>query len=122
MTYRVAVSSTDGKVVNRHFGHTEKFLIFEITGEDKYCFVESRSIQPCCNNGEHEMQAFYNAIEALEDVQAVIVSKIGEGAAAFLESKGLTIYEAPYPIEPIIQKILDEKLYEVDKWRFHISN
>ena len=30
MSFKIAVSSSDGKVVNRHFGRTEKFLIFEI--------------------------------------------------------------------------------------------
>ena len=35
-----------------------------------------------------------------------------------IESRGLTVYEAPFPIEPLIEKIKSEKLWEVDKWRY----
>ena len=30
MTIRVAVGSSDGKYINQHFGHSQKFLIFDI--------------------------------------------------------------------------------------------
>ncbi len=33
MTIRVAVGSSDGKYVNQHFGHAQKFLIFDIERE-----------------------------------------------------------------------------------------
>ena len=122
MVYKVAVSSTDGKVVNQHFGHTERFCIFEIADDGKYEFLELRSVQACCHQGEHETDAFSAVLNKLRDVQAVIVSKIGRGAADFLESNGITVYEAPYPIEPLLEKITQEKLYEVDKWQLHINN
>ena len=121
MSYKVAVASSDGKVVNLHFGRAEQFHIFEIT-ENKFQYLESRAVTACCHGGEHETDAFRAVLKALHDVQAVIVSKIGEGASGFLEANGLTVYEAPYPIKPLLEKIVQERLYEVDKWQFHMKN
>ena len=121
MEYRVAVSSTDGKVVNQHFGRTEKFHILEVS-EDGFHYLESRSVEACCHSGDHEIDSFYGVLKVLNDVGAIIVSKIGKGASAFLEEKGLVIYEAPYPIEPLMEKIVRERIYEVDKWRSHTMN
>ena len=39
-----------------------------------------------------------------------------------LESRGLTVYEAPFPIEPLIEKIISDKLWEVDEWRYPTKN
>lgn len=33
MAYRIAVASTDGIVVNQHFGHAERFHIIELNAE-----------------------------------------------------------------------------------------
>ena len=122
MIYRVAVASTDGKVVNQHFGRADRFHIFEISDDNTFRHVESRAVKACCHNGEHEQDAFRAVLEILYDVQAVIVSKIGAGASGFLEANGLTVYEAPYPIEPLMEKIVRERLYEVDRWQFHTTN
>ena len=41
MAYRIAVASTDGIVVNQHFGHAERFHIIELNAETgKYSFIE----------------------------------------------------------------------------------
>lgn len=48
MSYRVAAASTDGKVVNQHFGRAELFHIFEISEDEGYRFLESRKVDACC--------------------------------------------------------------------------
>ena len=121
MSYRAALASTDGKVVNQHFGHTERFHIVEL--DDKgYQYIGTRETGACCNNKNHEISSFERTAEILADVQAIIVSRIGTGAADFLESRGFVVYEAPFFIEDILQKIVDDRLYEVDEWRSHTKN
>jgi predicted Fe-Mo cluster-binding NifX family protein len=116
MAYKIALASTDGKVVNQHFGHVNCFLIAEIT-ENEYNCVELRAVPPCCNGGgKHETATFDAVLELLHDVQAIIVSRIGPFASNYLERAGKIVYEAPYPIEPLLQKMIKDKLYEVDKW------
>jgi predicted Fe-Mo cluster-binding NifX family protein len=49
-------------------------------------------------------------------VSAIIVSKIGEGAASYMEGKGKAVYEAPFEIEPLISNIISNRLFEADNW------
>lgn len=119
MIYRVALSSTDGIVVNSHFGHTKQFLIAAINTEtSSYRFEEPRNVTPCCSNREHTDSSIDAILDVLSDVQAVMVCKIGTEAAHYLEHKGMTVYEAPYPINELLEKIIDEKIWEEDKWQY----
>jgi predicted Fe-Mo cluster-binding NifX family protein len=122
MSYRIAIASKDGKTVNKHFGMADSFLIFEIdenSGQTKY--IENRATPAACAGdcckASHEEKQFASVIEQLNDVSAIFVSKIGEGAANFVESKGKAVYEAPYPIENLIEKIVKDKIYEADQWQ-----
>ncbi len=123
MAYRIAIASTDGIVVNQHFGHAERFHIIEIddsTGSYKY--TGTREVERVCQGHYHDDSSFDKVIDVLHDIHAVLVAKIGSGASQQLESRGLTVYEAPFPIEQIIEKIIADRLWEVDKWRFPTKN
>lgn len=107
MALRAAIASTDGKVINQHFGKADSFLIFELAGEE-FQYIEKRSTDPCCHLGEHEDNAFRDTAEALSDCSVIIVSRIGQGAADFMESRGFVIYEAPFPINAVLKKLVKE--------------
>lgn len=123
MSYRVAAASTDGVVINQHFGHADRFHIVEIAPETgTYQFMETREVIPCCQCGDHELSAFDAVLEQLHDVQAILVSKIGDGAADYLEQHGALAYQAPYVLTSVLGKIITEKLWEVDQWQSHTKN
>ncbi|MCH5184610.1 MAG: dinitrogenase iron-molybdenum cofactor biosynthesis protein [Oscillospiraceae bacterium] len=107
MAIRAAAASTDGKVINLHFGKADRFLIFELA-DDGFHYIETREITPCCNRGEHEDSAFENAANALYDCKIILVSKIGIPAACFLENRGFEIYESPFPIHSVLEKLKTE--------------
>lgn len=113
MEIKVAIASTDGKVINEHFGRATQFHIFELNNTD-FKFLESRNVQRCCNGGEHEISAFENIANILNDCKAIFVAKIGIGASNYMESKGFTIFEAPFLIEDVLNKVLKENLMECD--------
>ena len=120
MDYRVAVASSDGIVVNQHFGHADRFHIVELHPEDgTHQYVESRDVQHVCRGRDHNEADFDRVLDALSDVQAILVAKIGQGASDYLESKGMLVYEAPFLIDPVIDKILNDRLWEVDAWQSH---
>lgn len=121
MAYRIAVASTDGIVVNQHFGHAERFHIIEID-DNTYRFIGTREVERVCQGHFHNDSSFDKVIDVLSDVHAVVVAKIGSGASQQLESRGLTVYEAPFPIEPLVEKIIADKLWEVDEWRYPTKN
>lgn len=111
MPHRIALASSDGKVINQHFGHADRFHIVDLN-EDNYAFVETRHHLPACNNQEHHNNSFDSILELLADCEGVFVSRIGLGAASYLNAKGLRVFEAPYPIESVLNQLLAEKLLD----------
>ncbi|MBP5136359.1 MAG: hypothetical protein ILP23_03400 [Paludibacteraceae bacterium] len=119
MKYRIAIASKDGKAVNVHFGLAGRFLLFDIDENQAEYLGERKTTAAClgsCCSGGDERAAFEKVAQDLEDVSAIIVSKIGEGAANFMESHGKAVYEAPFEIEPLINNIISNKLYQTDHW------
>lgn len=108
---RVAFASSDGKVVNRHFGHADLFYIYELHDNLAY-FVEKRSVNSCCNGGGHTIDSFNAVASTIADCRAVVVAKIGQGASSFLENKGFEVFEAPYLISRVLDKIIKDRLLE----------
>lgn len=108
---RIALASSDGKVINQHFGHATTFHVFDIV-DNTARFVESRDVNQCCNGGSHKISAFEKVANTLSDCKAIIVAKIGDGASAFLEGKGFEVFEAPYLISAVLEKLISEKLLE----------
>ncbi len=105
MPVKAAVASTDGKVVNSHFGKAGQFLIFELR-PDGYKYIETRKLPSCCHQGEHEDNVFENVANALSDCKIIIVSKIGIPAADFLESRNFEVYESPFPIDSVLEELV----------------
>ncbi len=113
MSIKAAVGSTDGKVVNCHFGKADRFLIFDLT-RDGFKYIETRKLPPCCSLGEHEDNAFENAAGLLSDCKIIIISKIGVPAAEFLTGCGFEVYEAPFSIHSVLEKLAKE----IEVWQY----
>lgn len=106
MSYKVAVASSDGKVVNQHFGRAEQFLIIEVDEEGLFKLVEVRKLNRVCNNGEHDEEDMQKRVSELTDCKYVLVSRIGQGAENILEAKGISAYEIPDFIEDALTKLI----------------
>lgn len=111
MQHRIAVASTDGKVINQHFGHADRYHILDIS-EAGHTFVETRESPPVCGPQGHSNQGFDGVIALLADCQGIFVSRIGPGASGYMKSKGVLVFEAPYPIENVISKIIKGNILE----------
>ena len=109
--YRVAVASSDGHVINEHFGHAKKFHIFDLK-DNVAVYVESRDVSPACNGGGHLDSSFKKISDTLKDCAAIVVAKIGEGASSFLEHDGFLVFEAPFLISSVLEKIIEDRLLE----------
>lgn len=107
MPFRVAVASSDGKFINRHFGRTEQFLIFDINeaGNYSYRFVERRQVNPSCAYQRHDDDLLVSAVNSLADCQAVLVSRVGPTALAMLAAQGVTALEAPAFVDEALAKL-----------------
>jgi nitrogen fixation protein NifX len=109
MAHRVAVASTDGKVVNQHFGHAEGFHVFDVV-DGGFSYVETREVRPVCGPDGHEDSGFDAVVETLKDCEAIFVARIGPGAARYMISKGVRVFEAPYAIEEVLENVVRNKL------------
>lgn len=107
MKCRIAAASSDGIVVNQHFGWATKFCIVEADDERNINITETREVEPLCEGGNHSDKILEENIEKLSDCQYVLVTKIGSGAEYALEKKGLQSFEIPGVIEESVNKLLD---------------
>lgn len=104
---KIAVASSDGIVINTHFGRADSFYIYESQGE-VIQFVEKRVGKPFCHFGEHEDNQLLDAVELLADCTKVYVLQIGRGAEEALLARGIQAVTA----RGIITKVLES--YEKD--------
>jgi len=109
---RIAVASSDGKVVNQHFGKAGRFLIYDVQG-DTITYRETRENAPACGGGGegegHDEDALARAIALISDCEAVICARIGMGAYDELLGHGILPFEARDLIEPAIRTYLNYK-------------
>jgi predicted Fe-Mo cluster-binding NifX family protein len=107
MSYNIAISSTDGKFVNQHFGHTEKFIIVEVKNRKNYRFLEERKVKAPCSFGEHDENTLENATKALVDCKYVLCSQIGGGASRILEENKIRVFTIATFIDEALERIID---------------
>lgn len=98
---KIAAASSDGKVINQHFGKAKSFIIIESDGET-IKVLETRKNDPACGTleyGGHEDNALKRSISLIKDCHAVLCSRIGEGASSELFRMGIEPVEATGFIE-----------------------
>ncbi len=106
MSYKIAVASTDGKVVNQHFGRADQFYIIEVDDEGEYEAIELRKLPPICQGGDHDEDAMIRNVKLLSDCEFVLVSRIGHSAENALERQGIVTYVIPDIIEDAVIKLI----------------
>lgn len=106
MSYRIAVASTDGIVVNQHFGRADTFYILEVTEDHQYSVVEIRHLSPVCRGGNHDARLMEDSVSRLEDCRYLLVSRIGPGAERAVASHGIETCVIPDLIEEAVKKVI----------------
>lgn len=92
-TYRFAVASKSGSLVDLHFGHTEEFYIYEYrNGEAVY--LETRNVIKYCSGSsecDEKAERMEGMIKAVSDCQGVLSMRIGEAPKKKLREKGIKV-------------------------------
>ena len=105
-TYQIAVASSDGIVVNQHFGHAVTFYIYHVK-ENVLCEGRMvRQMKAVCHTGDHDDNQLRENMKKLQDCKYLLVSRIGYGAAMQAEQLGIIPVELPGGIEESIQKVI----------------
>lgn len=102
----IAVASKDGKEINQHFGHAERFLIYEVEN-DNATLVDERLVERYCSfDHEHPLRGHVlrSIAAALTGCRAVVTAQMGEHPKNELEKLGVE----PFVIVGLIKPTLVE--------------
>lgn len=131
--YRIAVATSDGRMVDSHFGHVSNFLILKVDEDtDAFEEIEDRDVSAACSGGEcgatvrredilignggcggngcgggngAEASAMDAIAQALSDVQYVLCARIGPPAIKALAKREIRAYDIVLPIDEAVKKI-----------------
>lgn len=98
---KVAVASTDGLTINEHFGRAKEFWIYEVNEKGSYNFLERREV-PQIIDPVYKHAASIVA-KLLDDVEVVLVTRIGPQAELELLSVGAFALEVTGPIDKALE-------------------
>ncbi len=114
MSKKIAVATTDGKVVNEHFGRCRRFLVLEVDEEENILSSETRNVIPVCRCHEHDENELFETSQGLSDCEYVLCARIGQGAQNCLEAAGIKSFEIPGIITESVHRMLSfEKAEEL---------
>lgn len=97
----IAVASKDGKEINQHFGHAERFLIYDVENSDAK-LVEERTVERYCSyDPEHPLRGHLlrSIADALAGCRAVVTAQMGEHPKSELEKLGVEPFVTTGPIK-----------------------
>jgi len=100
----VAVASKSGTEVDQHFGHAERFLIYDCAG-GKPQLVKEIAVEKYCSydpNHAFRKPQFQAIVEALAGCRAVVTAMIGDYPRQELEKAGMVHVIGDGPIEQAI--------------------
>lgn len=97
----IAVASKDGREINQHFGHAERFLIYDVNGGDAVLVNEKKVERYCSFDPEHPLRGhlLQGIAEALGDCRAVVTVQMGEHPKLELEKLGVESFVTSGPIK-----------------------
>jgi predicted Fe-Mo cluster-binding NifX family protein len=108
MSWRIAVTSADGVLINQHFGHACWFFIVDIERDGSFTVTEKREVTPWCGSGGHEKDSApgdSGIADAIRDCLGVLTAKVGPPARKKLELAGLSVFEEVSPIDEAVKKL-----------------
>jgi predicted Fe-Mo cluster-binding NifX family protein len=103
----IAVASKDGRDINQHFGHAERFLIYDVDGSEARLVDEKKVERYCSYDADHPLRShILKAIaEALAGCRAVVCAQIGQAPQQEMELLGLDTFVAEGAIKPTLVEI-----------------
>ena len=103
----IAVASMDSKQIDQHFGHAERFLIFDVSGQEVTLVDEKKVSRYCTYDADHPLRGhLLKAIaDALTGCRALVCAQIGQAPQKEMERFGIDAFVADGPIRPTLIEI-----------------
>jgi len=101
---RIAVCSSDGRMVDEHFGTTPQFLVLDLE-DDIPKFVEKRANLPACHGSGHAGDAMASSIDMISDCQILLTVRAGPPVLARLSQKGIRVVQLTTSISEAVASL-----------------
>lgn len=102
---RVAVASKENRQIDVHFGHADRFSIYDV-GPEGVQFIEERWVEHYCQGGYGDDDKREAILRALADCAACFVARVGDGPRAKLAQAGIEPV-SDYPFGAIDASLAD---------------
>ncbi len=105
----IAVASKSGTAVDQHFGHAERFLIYDYNKGEPTLHNEVKVEKYCSLDPDHPFRPtqFGAIVAALQGCRVVVTAQIGDYPRQELEKAGLRHIAASVPIGQALQMAHD---------------
>lgn len=104
---KIAFASSDGLLIDRHFGRAEHFYIYEIDEEGHIALEGSRAAPPLSEEGDHER--LDDIVELLADVSYVLCAQIGQNAVRTLQARGISGFALKGEVQKVLQNYVKRR-------------
>ena len=104
---RFAVASKNGAIVDLHFGHADKFYIYE-SNETETRFMETRSVSKYCDGSCDKEDKWASVIRAVSDCDAVLALRIGPTPEKRLQENGIYVITTYERVETAVNQAAKE--------------
>lgn len=100
----IAAASKDGLLIDQHFGHAERFLIFQVEGDELRLVDEKQVERYCSFDPDHPLRGHIlrDIATALAGCSAIVCAQIGEAPRMELERLGMDCFVVEGPIAPTL--------------------
>ena len=121
MGYNIAVSSTDGVNIDKHFGASDSFFIIKVNDDGTYENLGERLVKEGQNNttstscggsscghscGGHSDPAIQKKIEIISDCRCLLCSKCGPGSEKQLGKNNIATFEINLKLDEALKSII----------------
>lgn len=104
----IAVATKDGKEINQHFGHAERFLIYEV-GDTAVKLVDEKKVERYCTYDEaHPLRGHVlrEISAALAGCQAIVCAQVGQAPQDEMARLGFPVYALQGLIKPALTELM----------------
>ncbi|RJS49439.1 MAG: hypothetical protein CIT03_02790 [Methanobacterium sp.] len=105
ISFKVAICSKNGKMIDEHFGRATKFLIYQIDEDGSYQYIETRDNSPPSEKLEEHEKMLYNSMKIISDCKYLLASQIGPAANNKLSLQGIRSFGINMPIENALKRL-----------------
>ena len=99
MMVRAAVTSSNGKTVDLHFGRCSDFRIIELDSDSgEWTIMEERRVEQTCHDFVHQEEHVKEVVDLLSDCSFLLTYRIGMYPYLLFQRSGVICIETPTEI------------------------